>query len=116
MKHYTTDKEMRKNVMKKDKNQKYRGQEELLLFPMEKNKTKASEKQPCRKMIMKRSPESIMEVLPGPQNRRQKILGESEEVFMRRRKEEEDRLDCLVLIAFLIVAILAAIALQLLLF
>lgn len=35
---------------------------------------------------------------------------------MRRRKEEEDRLDGLVLIAFLIVAILAAIALQLLLF
>jgi hypothetical protein len=35
---------------------------------------------------------------------------------MRRRKEEEDRLDCLVLIALLIVAILAAIALQLLLF
>lgn len=32
--------------MKKDKNQKYRGQEEMLLFPMEKNKTKASEKQP----------------------------------------------------------------------
>jgi len=32
--------------MKKDKNQKYRGQEELLLSPMEKNKTKASEKQP----------------------------------------------------------------------
>ena len=30
---------------------------------------------------------------------------------MRRRKEEEDRLDCLVLIAFLIVAILEAIAL-----
>ena len=38
---YTTD-----NIMKKDKNQKYRGQEELLLSPMEKNKTKASEKQP----------------------------------------------------------------------
>ena len=38
--------EKRKNVMKKDKNKKYRGQEELLLFPMEKNKTKASEKQP----------------------------------------------------------------------
>jgi hypothetical protein len=32
--------------MKKDKNQKYRGQEQLLLFPMEKNKTKAPEEQP----------------------------------------------------------------------
>ena len=40
---------MRKNVMKKDKNQKYRGQEQLLLFPMEKNKTKASEEQPPEK-------------------------------------------------------------------
>lgn len=35
---------------------------------------------------------------------------------MRRRKEEEDRLDCLVSIALLIVAILEVIALQLLLF
>lgn len=40
---------MGKNVMKKDKNQKYRGQEQLLLFPMEKNKTKAPEEQPPEK-------------------------------------------------------------------
>jgi hypothetical protein len=30
--------------MKKDKNQKYRGQEELLLFPMEKNKISENKK------------------------------------------------------------------------